>query len=99
VPPLPFSAQDIHLWVDNLPWLLSGEHWCHNGIHACEITETNSFNKTLSQDLLSLLKLAAMSHKSASDVRAAQSILSEKIKGVMLKDTDVVPCINSNEYT
>jgi hypothetical protein len=83
VPPLPCAAQDIHLWVDNLAWLLlSGKHWCHDGIHACEILVTISANKTLSMDLLTLLKKCATSHKTQNTIDAAQSLLSEEVQGV-----------------
>jgi hypothetical protein len=68
--------------VDNLAWLLSGEHWCHDGTHACEILVTTNANKTLSMDLLTLLKKCATSHKTQSTIDAAQSFLSEEIQGV-----------------
>jgi hypothetical protein len=40
IPPLPLATKDLHQWVQNLPWQLSGQHWCHDGIHACDLLET-----------------------------------------------------------
>jgi hypothetical protein len=29
IPPLPLATKELHQWVQNLPWQLSGQHWCH----------------------------------------------------------------------
>jgi hypothetical protein len=40
IPPLPLATNELHQRFQNLPWQLSGQHWCHDQVHACNIMTT-----------------------------------------------------------
>jgi hypothetical protein len=82
VPPLPITSKEAVAWSENLLWRLSGQHWCHDGVHACEILTTTPETTSLSQDLLSLLQRSTLAHKNANHQRAVQSLLEEEMAGV-----------------
>jgi hypothetical protein len=67
MPALPLSGKDLKAWNENLPWLLSGQHWCHFGLHASDddITKTTTDNQGLSHDFLVTIKRSAIAHTSA----------------------------------
>jgi hypothetical protein len=66
IPPLPHGNKEAIGWGEMLPWLLSGQFWCHEGVHACDIPVTTADNRTLSQDLLTVIQRAATVHKTAA---------------------------------
>jgi hypothetical protein len=79
VPPLPHGNKEAIAWGEMLPWLLSGQFWCHEGVHACDIPVTTEDNKMLSQDLLTVIQRAATVHKTSATQRGVQSLLKEEI--------------------
>jgi hypothetical protein len=82
IPPLPLATKDLRQWVRNLPWQLSGQHWCHEDIHACDLLETCPETISLSQDFLTVIMRSASTHKEATVQRATQSLLQEEFQGV-----------------
>jgi hypothetical protein len=82
IPPLPHGNKEAIGWGEMLPWLLSGQFWCHDGVHACDIPVTTDDNRMLSQDLLMVIQRAATVHKSAATQRGVQSLLKEEIGSV-----------------
>jgi hypothetical protein len=82
IPPLPRGNKEAIGWGEMLPWLLSGQFWYHNGVHACNIPVTTDENRMLSQDLLTVIQRAATVHKSAATQRGVQSLLKEEISSV-----------------
>jgi hypothetical protein len=55
IPPLPLATKNLHQWVQNLPWQLSGQHWCHDDIYTCDLVETRPETISLSQDFLTII--------------------------------------------
>jgi hypothetical protein len=86
ISPLPLTGKDLKAWNDNLTWILSGHHWCHQDVHACDILETTDDNKVLSYDFLVALKRAATNHTSTSEQRAAMSLLQDELLGVNVNE-------------
>jgi hypothetical protein len=82
IPPLPHGNKEAIGWGEMLPWLLSGQFWCHDGVHACDIPVTIDDNRMLSQDLLTVIQRAATVHKSGATQRGVQSLLKEEIGSV-----------------
>jgi hypothetical protein len=82
VVPLPTSGKALYEWVLNLKWPLAGNCWCHDGVHATDIVTTTPSNKSLSNDLLSVLKKAVTEHTSSSHQHNAQSLLQDNVNGV-----------------
>jgi hypothetical protein len=82
VPPLPLATKDLRQWVNNLPWQLSGQHWCHNDVHACDLLTTTPETISLSSDLLTVIMRSATAHKVGTVQRAAQSLLQEEVQGI-----------------
>jgi hypothetical protein len=79
---LPTSGKALHEWVLNLKWSLAGNCWCHNGVHATDIVTTTPGTKSLSNDLLSVLKKSVTEHASSSHQRNAWSLLQDNINGI-----------------
>jgi hypothetical protein len=82
LPPMPLATKDLHQWVQNLPWQLSGQHWCHEDIHACDLLETTTDTISLSRDLLTVIMRSATAHKVGTVQRAAQSLLQDEVQGI-----------------
>jgi hypothetical protein len=82
IPPLPLAIKDLHQWVQNLPCLLSGQHWCCDQIHACDLTETTPEMISLSHNFLTVIMRSATAHKVGTVQRAAQSLLQEEVLGI-----------------
>jgi hypothetical protein len=80
--PLPTSGEPLWEWVLSLKWSLAGNCFCHNGIHATGIKFTTESMKSLSNDLLSVLKKAVTEHSSTSNQRNAHSLLQDNINRV-----------------
>jgi hypothetical protein len=75
---LPHGNKEAIAWGEMLPWFLSGQFWCHDGVHACDIPVTTDENKMLSQDLLAVIQRAATVHKNPATQRGVQSLLKEE---------------------
>jgi hypothetical protein len=82
IPPLPLATSELHQWVQNLPWLLSGQHWCHDDTHACDLLETTADNISLSRDFLTVLMRSATAHKVGTVQRGVHSLLQEEVQGI-----------------
>jgi hypothetical protein len=82
VSPLLMSGDPLREWVINLKWSLAGDCWCHNGIHATDLTDTTPATKILSHDLLAVLMKAVSAHTNSSYQRNARSLLQDHINGV-----------------
>jgi hypothetical protein len=80
--PLPMANKDLHQWVQNLPWQLSRQHWCHDQVHAFDILVTTPDTVSLSKDFLTVLMRSATAHKNLAVQRAAQSLLQEEVLGI-----------------
>jgi hypothetical protein len=61
---------------------LAGNCWCHDGVHATDIVTTTPSNKSLSNNLLSVLKKAVTEYTSSSHQRNAQSLLRDNVNGI-----------------
>jgi hypothetical protein len=82
LPPMPLATKDLHQWVQNLPWQLYGQHWCHEDVHACDLLATTADTISLSRDLLTVIMRSATAHKVGTVQRAAQSMLQDEVQGV-----------------
>jgi hypothetical protein len=82
ISPLPTSGDALREWVLTLKWSLAGDCWCHDGTHATDITVTTPSTKSLSNDLMSVLKKAVTEHTTTANLRNARSLLQDNINGV-----------------
>jgi hypothetical protein len=82
ISPLPTSGEALREWVLNLKWTLTGDCWCHDGVHATDILTTTAPTKSLPNDLLSILKKAVTEHTNSSYQRNARSLLQDNLNGV-----------------
>jgi hypothetical protein len=81
-PPLPLAMKDLNQWVNNLPWQLSSQHWCHNDVHTCDLLTRTPETISLSSNLLTVIMRSATAHKVGTVQRAAQSLLQEEVQGI-----------------
>jgi hypothetical protein len=59
---IPLDPLRVAPWLVNIKWVLGGDLWQHDGVHACDILVTTPHTKFLSEDLLNILKLSVSKH-------------------------------------
>jgi hypothetical protein len=79
---LPTSGEALSEWIMNLKWSLAGDCWCHDGVHATDLTKTTAATKSLSNNLLSVFKKAVTKHASSLYQQNAHSLLQDNIIGL-----------------
>jgi hypothetical protein len=82
ISPLQTSGDTLREWVLTLKWSLAGDCWCHDGTHATDISVTTPSTKSLSNDLMSVLKKAVTEHTTTANLWNAHSLLQDNINGV-----------------